>query len=75
VTVDVIFVPWLWDDVNIAGERQLFPLWSAVPEVNRHTYPGTLVHFIRAQMIAQRQVAISQYVQPLVTVQMFAPRL
>jgi hypothetical protein len=23
--VDAIFVPWLWADVNMAGERQLFP--------------------------------------------------
>lgn len=24
--MDAIFVPWLWADVNLAGERQLFPL-------------------------------------------------
>lgn len=27
--MDAIFVPWLWADVNMAGERQLFPLGSA----------------------------------------------
>jgi len=26
--VDAIFGPWLWADVNIAGERHLFPLGS-----------------------------------------------
>jgi hypothetical protein len=24
-TVDAMFVPWLWADVNMAEERQLFP--------------------------------------------------
>lgn len=24
--MDATFVPWLWADVNMAGERQLFPL-------------------------------------------------
>jgi len=24
--MDAIFVPWLWADVSMAGERQLFPL-------------------------------------------------
>jgi hypothetical protein len=28
--VDAIFVPWLWADVNMAGERQLFPLKNAL---------------------------------------------
>ncbi|MFN3501461.1 MAG: hypothetical protein ACK4ZJ_04320 [Allorhizobium sp.] len=32
-TVDANFVPWLWADVNMAGERQLFPFGSAKPEV------------------------------------------
>jgi len=31
--VHAIFVPWLWADVNMAGERQLSPLGSAKPEV------------------------------------------
>jgi hypothetical protein len=32
--VDVIFVPWLWADVNMAGERQLFPHRSADLDVS-----------------------------------------
>jgi len=31
--MDAIFVPWLWADVNMAGERQLLPLGSANLEV------------------------------------------
>jgi len=65
--------PGFGADVNMVGERQLFPLRSAEPEVNRHTYAGTLVRCMRVHMIAQRQFAISQYVPPLLTVQMFAP--
>lgn len=29
-TMDAIFVPWLWADVNMAGERHLFPLKNAL---------------------------------------------
>ncbi len=71
--MDVIFVPWLLADVNMAGEWQLFPLGSTELEVKRHSYAVALERCIRAKMIAQREFDRSQNVPPLVAVLMFAP--
>jgi len=40
--VGAVFVAWLWADVDMAGERQSFPLVSTKLEVTRHSYAAAL---------------------------------
>jgi hypothetical protein len=57
--VDAIIVPWLWADVNMAVERQLFPLGSAKSEVRLTLKQAALkrLHFRRSacRTIAQKK--------------------